>query len=55
MLHRKWHSSILDVQSFRGTDCDTDHYLVVARGREKSAGSKKQHRILMGKDLISGN
>jgi len=29
--------SILDVQSFRGSDCDTEHYLVVAKVREKLA------------------
>jgi len=32
--------SIIDVWSFRGVDCDTDYYLVVAKGREKI--SRKQ-------------
>jgi endonuclease/exonuclease/phosphatase family metal-dependent hydrolase len=32
---RRRHSSILNVRSFRVTDCDTDHYLVVANlGRD---------------------
>jgi hypothetical protein len=35
MLHN------FDVRSFRGADCDTDHYLVVAKVRERLAGSKK--------------
>jgi hypothetical protein len=30
LIDRRWHSSILDVRSFRGADCDTDHYLLVA-------------------------
>ena len=30
-IDRRCHSSILDVQSFRRADCDTDHYLVVAK------------------------
>jgi hypothetical protein len=34
------HSSILDVSSFRGVDCDTDHYLVVATVRERWAVKK---------------
>jgi hypothetical protein len=31
LIDRKWHSNILYVRSFRGADCDTNHYLVVAK------------------------
>ena len=41
LIQRRWHSSILDVQSFRGADCDTDHYLMVAKVRERLAVSKQ--------------
>ena len=41
LIERRWHSSILDVRSFRGADCDTDHYLVVSKVRERLAISKK--------------
>ena len=34
LIDRSWHSSILDVRSFRGADCDTDHYLMGAKVRE---------------------
>jgi hypothetical protein len=47
LIGGRWHCSILDVRSFWGADCDTDHYLVVAKVREN-----KQHRSLIGKDLI---
>jgi hypothetical protein len=32
---------MLDVQSFRGADCDTAHYLVVAKVRERLAVRKQ--------------
>jgi hypothetical protein len=41
LIDRRWHSSILDVRSFRGADCDTDHYLVVAKVRERLVVIKK--------------
>jgi len=41
LIDRRWHSSILDVLSFSGADCDTDHYLVVAKVRERLAVSKQ--------------
>jgi hypothetical protein len=40
LIDRKQHSSILDVRYFRGADCDTDHYSVVAKVRERLAVSK---------------
>jgi hypothetical protein len=40
LIDKRRHSSILDVRSFRGADCDTDHYLVVAAVRERLAVSK---------------
>jgi hypothetical protein len=41
LIDRRWHSSILDVRSFRVADCYTDHYLVVAIVR-KSLAVRKQ-------------
>jgi len=35
LIDRRRHSSILDVRSFRGADCDTDHNLMVAKLRER--------------------
>jgi hypothetical protein len=41
LIERRWHSNIPDVLLFRGADCDTDHYLVVAKFRESLAVSKQ--------------
>jgi hypothetical protein len=35
------HSTILDVRYFRGANCDTDHYLVVAKIRDRLAMRKR--------------
>jgi len=37
LIDRRWHLSVLDVQNFRGADCDTDHHLVTAKVRERLA------------------
>jgi hypothetical protein len=41
LIDSGWHSSILDVRSFIGADCDTDHYLVVAKIKDRLAVSKR--------------
>jgi hypothetical protein len=41
LTDRRQHSSILDIRSFRGTDCDTDQYLAVPNIRERLAVSKR--------------
>jgi hypothetical protein len=35
LIERRWHLNILYVLYVRGADCDTDHYLVVAKVRER--------------------
>ena len=52
MIDRRRQSSILDVRSFRGADCDTDHYLVVAKVRERLAVSKQKAQKLDGERFI---
>jgi hypothetical protein len=40
LIEGRLHFSILNVRSLRGADCDTHHYLVVAKVRERLAVSK---------------
>jgi len=51
LIDRRWHLSVLDVRSFRGADCDTDHNLVIAKVRERFAVGKQAAQRLIGKDL----
>ena len=41
LIDRGWYSSVLDVRRFSGADCDTDHYLVIAKVRERLAVGKQ--------------
>jgi hypothetical protein len=41
LIDRRRNSNILDVRSLRGADCDTDHYLVVAKVRDRLAACKQ--------------
>jgi endonuclease/exonuclease/phosphatase family metal-dependent hydrolase len=41
LIDMRQHSSILDVRSFRGADCDSDHYLVVVKVRDRLAVGKQ--------------
>jgi hypothetical protein len=41
LIDRRCHSCTLDVKSFRGADCDTDHYVVAANIRERLEVNKQ--------------
>jgi len=41
LIERRWQTSVLDVRNFRGADCDTDQYLVIAKVRESTAVGKQ--------------
>jgi hypothetical protein len=48
LIDRRRHLSVLDVRLFRASDCGTDHYLVVAKVRERLAVIKQtMHRFRM--------
>ena len=47
LVDKRGESSIIDIHSLRGADCDTNHYLVVATIRERQSLKKgiKQHFV----------
>jgi hypothetical protein len=48
LVDRRSHSNILDVRSYRAADCDTDHYLEVAKFTERLPVNKQRsHRFHM--------
>jgi hypothetical protein len=42
LIERRRHSNVLDGLSFRAADCDSDHYLVVAKVKESLAVNKQR-------------
>jgi hypothetical protein len=47
---RRQQPSVLDISPFRGADCDTDHYLAVAKVRTSLTVSKQiMHRFHTGR------
>jgi endonuclease/exonuclease/phosphatase family metal-dependent hydrolase len=42
LIDRRMHSNVLVVRSFRAADCDSDHYPVVAKVRERLAVNKQR-------------
>jgi hypothetical protein len=48
LIDTRRHSSIPNVRSFRAADCDTDHYLAVAKvGETLAMSTKTTHRVRM--------
>jgi hypothetical protein len=45
----RWHSYVLDVRSFRGTACDSDHCLIVAKVMDSLALSRQTTQFCMEK------
>ena len=42
LINMRWHLSILNVQSFKGADCVIDHYMMIAKVRERLSVRKEE-------------
>jgi hypothetical protein len=50
LIDRRQHSSVLDLRSFRAANCDTDHYLLASKVRERLAvRNQTMHRFHIGR------
>jgi hypothetical protein len=52
LTDRKWHLSVPDVRFFTGADCDADHYLAIAKVRERLSVRKQAYTRLTLRSLI---
>jgi hypothetical protein len=55
LIDRRWHLSLPDVKSFRRADCDTDHYLMIAKFRERPWVNKQEAQEFIMKGFIFKN
>jgi hypothetical protein len=53
LANRRRHSNVLDIRSFKAADCNTDHYLLVAKVKERLANN--DHIDFIWRGLISGS
>jgi hypothetical protein len=53
LVDKERHSNVLGVRSFRAAGCDNDHYLGVAKVRERLAVINKDHGYFIWRGSIS--
>ena len=45
LIDKRRHTDVLDIRSYRGADCNSDHCLVMAKIRERRALVKNSRKI----------